>query len=711
MQPGAPSGRGTSLGLVYIGMAALCCAWLGLGRTLPSRRALLTIAAVWALPLALAPPLFSRDIYSYLAQGTILRLGHSPYHTAPAALAGMGHQHVLDAVSPFWRHTTAPYGPLFLGLLAVVSAVAGSHLVAGALLTRVLGLAGMVLLAIYVPRLARSLGSDGRRALWLVLLSPLVTLGLVAAGHNDLLMAGLLAAGVAYALDGRPLLGVAICALAATVKVPALAGAAFIAVAWGREELGRAGQARFIAGAALLALAVLGAVTLVTGVGVDWLSTSLFSTPAKVRLAITPATGLGYTAASLLSDVGIGVSHRGLEGVAGRRGLRGRRADRRGDALPRAHRAAGAVARGVPAHRGRGRPRRVAVVLHLGPGAHRRPARAAALARPGPGGRGVGVPGQAQRHPGPAPAVRARGGGRVSPDRRGGVVGSPPAPGRAASRGGARAQSVGAGRDLMTVGVQEPPGLVAATPAGVRDARGWGVIAIPAALAAVLSLIGLSGRSLGFDEGATASIAAQHGAALWHAIAHDGGNMSGYYLFMHVLTGAFGDGLVVLRLPSVVATVATVALIALIAQRLFADRRVALAAGVLAAVSLPLVYWAQTARGYAPMVAFVCAAYLAFIALTDTPAGAPAGPRGVAGLRGGDDARHVLQLRRRPRRPGAAARPGRPPWRRAPGGRGAGGRRPSCACRWPCWPSTGGRASSSGCSRPARWSTPRCSSR
>jgi alpha-1,6-mannosyltransferase len=316
-EPGAPSGRGTSLGLVYIGMAALCCAWLGLGRTLPSRRALLMIAAVWALPLALAPPLFSRDIYSYLAQGTILRLGHSPYHTAPAALAGMGHQHVLDAVSPFWRHTTAPYGPLFLGLLAVVSAVAGSHLVAGALLTRVLGLAGMVLLAIYVPRLARSLGSDGRRALWLVLLSPLVTLGLVAAGHNDLLMAGLLAAGVAYALDGRPLLGVAICALAATVKVPALAGAAFIAVAWGREELGRAGQARFIAGAAVVALAVLGAVTLVTGVGVDWLSTSLFSTPAKVRLAITPATGLGYTAASLLSDVGIGVSHRGLEGVVG----------------------------------------------------------------------------------------------------------------------------------------------------------------------------------------------------------------------------------------------------------------------------------------------------------------------------------------------------------------------------------------------------------
>ncbi|MGZ4165399.1 MAG: polyprenol phosphomannose-dependent alpha 1,6 mannosyltransferase MptB [Solirubrobacteraceae bacterium] len=316
-EPGVPSGRGTSLVLVYIGMAALCCAWLGLGRALPSRRGLLLIAAVWALPLALAPPLFSRDVYSYLAQGTILRLGHSPYHTAPAALAGLGHQHVLDAVSPFWRHTTAPYGPLFLGLVAIVTAVVGSHLVAGVLLTRALELIGAGLLAVYVPRLARSLGTDPRRAVWLALLSPLVMLELIAAGHNDLLMVGMLAAGVAYALDGRPLLGVAICALAATVKVPALAGAVFIAVAWGREELGRGGRARFIAGAGLITLAILGAVTLVTGVSVDWLSTALFSTPAKVRLAITPATAVGYTLASLLSDVGITVSHRGLEGALG----------------------------------------------------------------------------------------------------------------------------------------------------------------------------------------------------------------------------------------------------------------------------------------------------------------------------------------------------------------------------------------------------------
>ncbi|HEX3975041.1 MAG TPA: glycosyltransferase family 39 protein [Solirubrobacteraceae bacterium] len=182
----------------------------------------------------------------------------------------------------------------------------------------------------------------------------------------------------------------------------------------------------------------------------------------------------------------------------------------------------------------------------------------------------------------------------------------------------------------MSVRVQERPGRVAPTRAGVRDARGWGVIAGPAVLAAVLSLIGLSGRSLGFDEGATASIAAQHGAALWRAIAHDGGNMSAYYLLVHVLIGVFGNGVVLLRLPSVIATVATAALIAVIAERLFTDRRVTAAAGVLAAVSLPLIYWGQTARGYALMVAFVCAAMVAFIDLVDTGSGAAGGARAAA---------------------------------------------------------------------------------
>ena len=147
-------------------------------------------------------------------------------------------------------------------------------------------------------------------------------------------------------------------------------------------------------------------------------------------------------------------------------------------------------------------------------------------------------------------------------------------------------------------------------------ARDRAAIAAPALLAAVLGVIAIGSRSLGFDEGATVAIVSQHGSALGSAIARDGGNMAAYYLFMHVLVGWFGTSLTVLRLPSVVSLVVTVALVGAIGRRLF-DRRVAVIAGLLCAVNLPLVYWAQTARGYAPMLAFVCAGFLAFLVLAD----------------------------------------------------------------------------------------------
>ncbi len=153
------------------------------------------------------------------------------------------------------------------------------------------------------------------------------------------------------------------------------------------------------------------------------------------------------------------------------------------------------------------------------------------------------------------------------------------------------------------------------------DARGRdrAAIAVPALLAALLSVIEITSRSLGFDEGATVAIVSQHGSALGSAIARDGGNMSGYYLLMHVLVDWWGTGLAVLRLPSAAFTMLTVALVAALGLRLF-DRRVAVTGGLLCAVSLPLVYWAQTARGYAPMLAFVCAGFLCFLTLAEESA-------------------------------------------------------------------------------------------
>jgi alpha-1,6-mannosyltransferase len=300
-EPRVPFARG----LFYLGMAAVSLAWLGLGRRPPSVGRLWLIAAAWCAPLLAGPVLFSHDVYSYLAQGQLLHLGLNPYHDPPAAL---GHSPFLEAVSPFWRHTTAPYGPLFLGAVRVIVSVTGPHLIAGVLLVRLLDVIGMAMVAAFVPRLARAVCADPARATWLAVLSPLVLLELIAAGHNDALMIGLLVAGVTLAVERRPLAAIVLCALATTVKLPAAAAVLMIAVTWAQRDC-----LLVLVRSALAAAAVALAVGAAAGTGLSWVSTSLVSTPHKVRLAITPSTGLGYTAAAILRDFGVHLSSRDLE--------------------------------------------------------------------------------------------------------------------------------------------------------------------------------------------------------------------------------------------------------------------------------------------------------------------------------------------------------------------------------------------------------------
>jgi mannosyltransferase len=143
-------------------------------------------------------------------------------------------------------------------------------------------------------------------------------------------------------------------------------------------------------------------------------------------------------------------------------------------------------------------------------------------------------------------------------------------------------------------------------------------VGFPALLGLVLCLIDLSTRSLWLDEAASITIASQHGAAFGNALAHDGGNMLGYYALLHVLIGAFGSGALVARLPSALAASATIGLTALIGLRLW-DRRIAVVGGVLGAVSLPFVYWGQDARGYMLMIALVCASFLLLVVALQRP--------------------------------------------------------------------------------------------
>ncbi|MFE1310738.1 polyprenol phosphomannose-dependent alpha 1,6 mannosyltransferase MptB [Streptomyces sp. NPDC058755] len=223
----APASARAALGLVgvYFGVVLLIAAWVLLGRLVrgpqpPTQRSLLVVLAVWAAPLLLAPPLFSRDVYSYLAQGAMVDAHMDVYAQGPAQLGGP----LADEVAPVWQHTAAPYGPAFLWLASALSGLTRGELPAGLIGMRMVAVLGVALMAAALPRLARHSGADPAAALWLGALNPLVLLHLVAGAHNDALMLGLLGLGLVAARGRWPVLGAVLVTLAALVKAPAALG-------------------------------------------------------------------------------------------------------------------------------------------------------------------------------------------------------------------------------------------------------------------------------------------------------------------------------------------------------------------------------------------------------------------------------------------------------------------------------------------------------
>ena len=114
--------------------------------------------AFWLAPLLLSVPLFSRDTYSYLAQGALLRDGLDPYAVGPIDNPNP----LLDNVSPIWTITTAPYGPAFIMVARLVTMLVGNHVIAGTMLLRLCMLPGLALLVWATPRIARHVGANGR---------------------------------------------------------------------------------------------------------------------------------------------------------------------------------------------------------------------------------------------------------------------------------------------------------------------------------------------------------------------------------------------------------------------------------------------------------------------------------------------------------------------------------------------------------------------
>ncbi|MCX4824736.1 polyprenol phosphomannose-dependent alpha 1,6 mannosyltransferase MptB [Streptomyces sp. NBC_01142] len=271
----APESGRAALGLVgaYFGLVLLVAAWALLGRAVrgpepPDRRTLLLTLGLWAAPLLLAPPLFSRDVYSYLAQGAMVDAQIDVYAYGPSRLGGP----LTAEVAPLWQHTPTPYGPVFLACATAITGFSRTEVSAGVLGMRLVALLGVAVMVLCLPALARRCGADPAAALWLGALNPLVLLHLVGGAHNDAIMLGLLGAGLVAALGRWPVTAAVLITLATLVKAPAVLGLLAVALLWGRQLGGRAGRLK----AALAVLGVCAATTAATtalaGTGYGWIA-------------------------------------------------------------------------------------------------------------------------------------------------------------------------------------------------------------------------------------------------------------------------------------------------------------------------------------------------------------------------------------------------------------------------------------------------------
>jgi alpha-1,6-mannosyltransferase len=319
-----------ALACSFTGMGMVVLAWLWLGRFVAPGRLrpvppaqLYRTMATWALPLAVGPPVFSQDVYSYLAQCKVAALGLDPYRLGPAQALGVGDA-LVRSIPNIWRNTPSPYGPLFLSACRFVPGVAGNHVADGVLLERALELIGVALILWALPRLARRFGARPSTALWLGGLNPLVLWHLVAGTHNDALMIGLMMAGLSIGVRRLPrvgpgeavppfrwteavhlAVGAVVITLGAMVKIAALPAVGFLGVIVARRLGGRVRHLALVA-VGLLAVSggVVALVSVGSGLGVGWVHT--LGVGNTVRSWQAPMTALGILAGDLGISMDLG---------------------------------------------------------------------------------------------------------------------------------------------------------------------------------------------------------------------------------------------------------------------------------------------------------------------------------------------------------------------------------------------------------------------
>ena len=175
-----------SIVLVYGGLFLFMRVWLRLAEVMKlhpgaSLKKLWWMLLLWATPMIVSPPMFSRDVFSYAAQGEMTSHHLSPYILGPFSL---GSSPYVNPVDPLWGNAPAPYGPFFLFIDGTINKITRHHQLATVVGLRLLEVIAVVMIGIGAAMLATSLKRDPGEAFVLSALNPLVLLTIVGSAHN-----------------------------------------------------------------------------------------------------------------------------------------------------------------------------------------------------------------------------------------------------------------------------------------------------------------------------------------------------------------------------------------------------------------------------------------------------------------------------------------------------------------------------------------------
>lgn len=277
--PGFTFGHGGVLALilVWIGVTLMVTSWLAMGpRAISGRLPVRDVAwatALWSLPMMPSIPLFSRDAWSYLAQGAMTAAGLDPYEYGPEVNPGA----FTTEVSPDWQSTATPYGPLHLLSMRIIVALSGGHPAVGIIILRLAVLAALAALVALLVIAARRTGIDPGATVWLACASPLTVIHVAGGLHNEIFPLVACVGAVVLALDRRCAWAGAAIGTAVAFKATAVIVAPFLLwIVLDRRR--RATTPRPLIGAiadtalaAAVAAVVFALITVASGTGVGWI--------------------------------------------------------------------------------------------------------------------------------------------------------------------------------------------------------------------------------------------------------------------------------------------------------------------------------------------------------------------------------------------------------------------------------------------------------